>query len=120
MRETYHKVKNLFIYQTDEEMYQVREDWRSHAESVKKGKIFRDDCDGFSLTCAELLYEQKRFEDIRLVHCLTETNGSHLVCYCDGFVLDNRQRTIMDWELVPYTWIKSMSLNEIGVWRSMS
>ena len=50
---------SLFIYVSDWEQYGVEEDWRSHMETVKQGKKFRDDCDGFALTAIDLLKEIK-------------------------------------------------------------
>ena len=46
---------SLFTYTTDLEQYGVFDDQRSHVASVKAGKKFKDDCDGFALTAVELL-----------------------------------------------------------------
>lgn len=50
---------SLFVYVSDWDQYGVEDDWRSHVETVKQGKVFRDDCDGFALTAVDLLKEIK-------------------------------------------------------------
>lgn len=119
IKEIFFKVKNLFIWKSDLEQFpDYYDNWRSYAEDVESGKIFCDDCDGFAMTCAELLYK-KEIDDIRLVMCQTETGEYHLVCLANGFLLDNRQRTIWFWNQVPYTWLSGMRLSEPGVWRKI-
>jgi predicted transglutaminase-like cysteine proteinase len=44
-----------FVYVPDIEQYGVQEDRRSHAEAVREGRKFKDDCDGFALTCRDLM-----------------------------------------------------------------
>lgn len=46
---------SLFVYTSDMEQYGVVDDRRSHAEAVRAGQKFKDDCDGFALTAIELL-----------------------------------------------------------------
>jgi predicted transglutaminase-like cysteine proteinase len=39
------------------------------------------------------------------------------VCVAEGWVLDNRQRDIIKWDKLPYEWVKSMRMDEPGIWR---
>ena len=117
----FYRVKNLFIWTSDKESHPTYFDhWASHADAVERGDVFRDDCDGFAMTCADLLAREGIDKSlIRLAMCRTETGEGHLVCIVDGYLLDNRQRTIWNWNEVPYTWESSMRMDEPGVWRSM-
>lgn len=112
------QVKDLFIWTSDMEVFKVSDFWRSFANEVERGEIFKGDCDDFSLSCAELLI-RKGIEKskIRLALCIVETGDGHLVCIVDNFVLDNRQRSVMEWDKLPYQWIESMRMDELGVWR---
>ena len=44
-----------FVYVPDIQQYGVAEDRRSHADAVRAGRKFKDDCDGFALTCRDLM-----------------------------------------------------------------
>ena len=115
---TFKQVRSLFIWQCDRVTFGVPEDWRSHADQVERGEVFFDDCDGFALTCAELLTRRGiPREFIRLAFCRTETGEGHLVCIANELTLDNRQRHTWHWTHLPYEWISSMRMDEIGTWR---
>ncbi len=127
MREIVNKVfddtRRNFIYTPDGEQYGVRDDWRSHAGEI--GEPWRDDCDGFACTAAELMIDRGvPKEDVRLILCITETGIAHLVCGVDvdgdlnaTLILDNRQRTVWSWTDIGYRWKKSMRISEPGTWR---
>ena len=113
-----HKVLTHFVWKPDIELYGTFEDWRSHEDTVNKGQVFYDDCDGFAMTCAKmLLHAGVKPEEIMLAFCQTETNEAHLVCISEGFVLDNRSRSVWKMEEVPYNWVSGMKLSEPGIWR---
>ncbi len=117
-KDVFKQVKNLFIWQSDQENYNLPEHWKSYADDVEAGRAFRQDCDGFALTCAELLIRQGADPaDVRLVFCRTETGEYHLVCIADQMVLDNRQRAVWHWTQIRYDWISSMRMDNLGVWR---
>jgi predicted transglutaminase-like cysteine proteinase len=119
-QEVFYKVRNLFIYIPDQEQFNIPDDWRSHADEVDNNQVFRDDCDGFSMTCAEVLVRNDINKDlIKLVYCLIETGDGHLVCVVDNKLLDNRQRYLWNWSDVPYTWVSYMKMSEPGIWRSI-
>lgn len=111
-----------FVYVPDHIIHPDRFDhWGSHAQLVRYGHTFRDDCDGFALTCAELLLMKEADPgDVKIIFCQVETGEHHLVTSWQHWILDNRQRTIKYWDDLPYRWISSMRLNEKGVWRKMS
>jgi predicted transglutaminase-like cysteine proteinase len=48
------------------------------------------DCDDFAIACRALLREKGHTP--RLLLCLTETGGGHLICVLGKMALDNRQR----------------------------
>ncbi len=48
-------VESKFTYIHDDKQYMMSEHWTSHAKEVLNGDDFKDDCDGFANTCAELL-----------------------------------------------------------------
>jgi predicted transglutaminase-like cysteine proteinase len=85
-REIHAKVYKLFTYVSDQVNFGVPEHWTSHASSVRSGIPFSDDCDGFALTCAELLLEYNP----AIAYCVTKTGEGHLVCILNSWVLDNR------------------------------
>lgn len=122
IQKIFDQVRSLFIYMPDADQFPGKyDDWKSYAESVEQGHIFIDDCDGFALTCAELLVKNGiAFDAVKIAICETETGDTHLVCIADGYLLDNRQRTIWPWNQVPYRWISSMNLKYPGQWERFS
>ena len=98
------------------------EHWTSHADEVDAGEDFRDDCDGFALTCAELLiragYNKK---DVKVIYCTTETAEDHLVCGVDvddtTYILDNRYAMVYNYKSKPgYKWKYFMRFDTPGTW----
>jgi predicted transglutaminase-like cysteine proteinase len=116
-------VRRDFIYTPDSEQFKMREDWRIHVDEVEAGQVWRDDCDGFACTSAELLIKHGiARERVSLMMCRTETGGLHLVCGVqDGegiwYILDNRQRRVIAKFQVAYKWLGSMLASEPGIWR---
>jgi predicted transglutaminase-like cysteine proteinase len=120
------KVFSLFDYVHDIDNYMMMEHWTSHAAAVNEGKRFRDDCDGFAMTCCELLIEAGvPRENILFIICKTETGEGHAVCgvHIDDttYILENRYREIYDWKnRQSYQWIYKMNFAEPGVWRKIT
>ena len=125
---THSKVLSRFHYTSDKKNYDKMEDWRSHAKEVNEGKEFKDDCDGFALTCAELILtggvDRSR---VKIIICKTETGEQHLVCGVDidddpdfgktTYICDNRQGTVKAWsEMHGYEWQYFMKMSEPGQW----
>ena len=120
IRAIHQRVLRHFIWTPDQEQYQRHEHWTSHADAIERDEVIRDDCDGFALTCAELaLRAGINEDDVRLATCYVETGEYHCVAIVEGQVMDNRQRRIVAWNALPYSWDKSMRLSEPGVWRGM-
>jgi predicted transglutaminase-like cysteine proteinase len=112
-------VFSCFVYEKDKV-----EDWTCHADSVEAGEVFKDDCDGFALTCAELLLRRGvPKSEVSLVVCNT-SGGGHLVCglAANGttWILDNNQHFIYDWVDSRYEWKYFMNLDYRGIWRNVS
>lgn len=141
-KDIHQKVHKSFIYESDEQNYQMSEHWTSHADDVYKmwhqafadeienpdtEKRFKDDCDGFALTCAELLIvADVPREKVKIIICHTETGEGHLVCALDHenntYILDNRYRFVYYWEeatRIGYRWDYFMSFDEPGVWKKV-
>ena len=120
------KVSKLFVYTHDQKNYGKTEDWRSHAKAVNEGKQFKDDCDGFALTCAELVLEQNvERKDVHIIICETETGETHLVCGVDiedkdnkiTYICDNRKDFIDNMgDMKGYKWKFFMTMSEPGQW----
>jgi predicted transglutaminase-like cysteine proteinase len=101
-------MKFLFKYTPDIELYGKPEFW-AVMNSDNMG-----DCEDFSLTCRQLLID-KGWERsmLRPACCWTETGGYHAVLVADiegaAYVLDNRQKSVLPWEDLPYKWDKILS-----------
>ena len=111
------KVQKYFRYKEEKQ-----EEWKSHAEEVDAGQYFYDDCDGFALTCAELLSREEK-EGVSIIICKAQGIG-HLVCGLtingDTWILDNNKPYVYHWkEPRDYEWLYFMKLSEPGVWRKV-
>jgi predicted transglutaminase-like cysteine proteinase len=120
-RVIFKKVWKLFQYVPDEVNYDSLEHWTSHAESVQRGERFEDDCDGFALTCAELLIDANLGRELVSVIYCTVPGGGHLVCgYDDGdttMILDNRYSKPYDYkDRYDYEWKYIMHFDNPGEW----
>ena len=110
-------VRKHFIYTPEGEQFNVRDDWRHHADEI--GSTWRDDCDGFAATCCEIAAREGYEDtDIMFAICTTETGGCHAVAIIKGMVLDNRQRSVWPFKSIRYTWIKAKTVG--GNWREMT
>lgn len=119
-RKIHRQVRNHFIWTADKKTFGELEHWRSFADEIERGEVFMGDCDDFCLACAELLIRQEADPaKVRIALCKVETGGGHLVCIADGWALDNRERSIISWDLLPYTWIKYMRMDNPGKWKTM-
>jgi len=115
-------VDKKFIYVSDKKQYMVNEHWTSHAEEVLQGDDFKDDCDGFACTCAELLIrEGVDRSEVSVIYCETETGEAHLVCgivaESSTYILENRYNYVYDWKSRPgYKWFYFMKFDDVGQW----
>ena len=117
VEQIFDQVRENFIYTPDQEQFQVRDDWRHHAGELDNP--WRDDCDGFAVTCVEVAAREGYAPDrIMLALCWTETDSYHAVAIIDGMVLDNRQRSVWPYTALNYRWDKARTLN--GEWRNMT
>jgi predicted transglutaminase-like cysteine proteinase len=118
MQDVLDRVHKLFTYAEE-----AKEHWHCYADEVERGERFKDDCDGFAVTCAELLKRQG-YTGISLIICLLEGGEGHLVCGVDDekttWILDNNYRVVRDWITLPYTWKYKMDLEDPHKWYSIS
>lgn len=91
-----------FIYVPDAEQFDMIEHWPGEDTIPDPPAVFKDDCDGFALACRKHLKKLEIPSD--LVFCKTETGEGHLVCSVEGWILDNRQRTVLRRDDIPYKW----------------
>jgi len=124
-KEIHKKVWGLFDYVGDKRNYNKMEDWRSHASSVNEGKRFKDDCDGYALTCCELLIEAGvPREDVKMIVCQVENGGWHAVCGVDAegttYILENRYKKMYDYrDRKDYTFHHFMKFSDPGQWHKV-
>ena len=98
-----------------------------HPESIDDWRIPEDcervtgDCDDFAIACRVLLRE-KGYES-RLLFCLTENDGGHLICMLGKMALDNRQPRPIEVESlvrhIGYTLISVSGWNPGDEWRKI-
>lgn len=117
--DVFRAVKKHFRPKRDDEEF-----WTSHASAVMAKENFYDDCDGFALTCAELLiFKGVPRELVSIVHCQVGEMG-HLVCGLQGpnttWILDNLRPSIYDWKDSAYVWIAFMTFHKPGEWYRVS
>lgn len=118
------KVHKLFTYVPDEKNYKLTEHWTSHSDDVNANRKFSDDCDGFALTCAELLIEAHvPRKDVYAIVCKTETGEGHLVCGAydnktdSVWILENRyDKMYRRDKKSSYDWLFWMDFSDPGQW----
>ena len=84
--DVHRKVLAGFRYVKDSVQYpESIDDWRIPEDCER----VTGDCDDFAIACRALLREKGH--EPRLLFCLTETGGGHLICVLGKMALDNRQ-----------------------------
>jgi len=105
------KTKAVFRYTTDKSRYGEREKWITPQLELGFKIEIIGDCEDFALACR---FEcRKHGIESRLVLCFTETKEMHCVLESDGMILDNRMKTVMSIDDLPYRWL-AMSGYEKG------
>jgi len=93
------------------------EHWQMPPPNYSGTQTIRDDCDGFCLACRTLL--RKQGIKSRLVYCEIK-GGGHLVVEVDGWILDNRQRTVVaNTLLTNYRWLRISGYEPGEPWREI-
>jgi predicted transglutaminase-like cysteine proteinase len=107
-----------FEYVPDQVRWGTSDHWEAPQDLIEdlafKGGVVLGDCDAFAMLCRLAL--DRMGQRNRLVYCLTEDGGGHLVCECGGFILDNRHPRVVtrdELDRSGYRWI-SMSGFETG------
>ena len=109
-------VTSIFVYESDMKQFGLEDAWPSTQqldEELKKGQIVGD-CDDFASACQLLL--SRAGIPSRLIICLTEDGGGHMVCEAGGWVLDNRQDKVMPMNDLPYVWIAATGYDDVKKW----
>lgn len=95
------------------------ERWNMPSPDYDGGQVIRDDCDGFCLACRVLL--RRAGLPSRLVYCEIDRRG-HLVVEVEGWILDNRQQTVVANTLLTaqhYRWLMISGFNPGDPWREI-
>ena len=113
-------IYSRFKYGSDWEVYGVPEDWRSCLQALEAGaNLFVDYCDGRAATSASKAIKRCGVppSQVKLIFCLTEDGGSHLVCGIGNWIIDNRQLRVVHWSDLQYTWLYKRKMSE-DKWRT--
>lgn len=94
LRQVQRAAQRGHTYVDDKKQYGVPEHW----DISLKG-----DCEDYALWCREELKKHGIASD--LVVCFTETGEAHLVCSVEGWILDNRYKTVRRRDDLKYTWL---------------
>ena len=112
LKAVFHRVIKHFHGRTDKV-----EHWQMPPLNYDGSQTLRDDCDGFCLACRVLL--RKLGIANRLVYCEVEGSG-HLVVEADGWILDNRQQTVVaNTFLVNYDWKRISGYEARDPWKEI-
>ena len=93
LNEIHWLVLSNFTYKTDKELHDVSEHWVQPDESYDGTQKLIGDCEDFALHCRKLCRDANL--KTRLVFCKDETGEGHLVLECNGFIIDNRQKSVV-------------------------
>lgn len=107
------RVKDGFKPMSDKDQYGVSEKWMM----PKDVDNVTGDCEDFALAC-RVLCREKGIKS-RLVLCYTETNQGHCVLECNGYILDNRQKTVIRRDDLEYRWISISGYNLGDEWHKI-
>jgi len=126
----YNKVKNLFTYVGDFDQFQTSEDFRSYKEMVNNNLRFKDDCDGFAITCGDIINDLQILNSSDISVGVCNIHGSndrpnHAVCLVylptKTVALDHLAYEVTDVrDLTYYYWFYDIPFNNTGVHRDLS
>ena len=102
LKKIHRETLGRFHYVSDSINYEMKEHWPSPRQLPNYPHRFEGDCDDFALMCRKELH--KAGIRNRLVFCIAETGGGHLVTEVEGWILDNRCSTVARRDDLPYTW----------------
>ena len=99
------------------ERREQQESWTMPPSDYDGSQLIFDDCDGFCLAVRRLL--RRSGIRNRLVYCEIEGMG-HLVVEVDGWILDNRQGTVVPNSLLQhYKWLRISGYEPGESWREI-
>ncbi|WP_101760445.1 transglutaminase-like cysteine peptidase [Oceanicoccus sp. KOV_DT_Chl] len=112
LKQIFYLVKNHFQQTPDQQ-----EHWQMPPANYTGQQRIADDCDGFCLACRTLL--RQRNIPNRLVYCEID-GGGHLVVEVNGWILDNRQKTVVpNTLLTEYRWLRISGFEARDSWREI-
>ena len=114
----FRRVKNNFVFIEDRGL----ENWQMPPEGYNGRQLIKDDCDGFCLACRALLRDTNIRN--RLVYCELKERGrtyGHLVVEVEGWILDNRQNTVVsNTILYDYSWLRISGYEPMDNWHEIT
>lgn len=116
LQEIHVGLKGKFTYMSDLDRYGKREYWARPNESMDSSGNVIGDCEDFALA-AQQLCREAGIPNCRLVTCETENGEGHCILAVEGFVLDNREDTVVGREYLNYKWLKIQDYD--GGWRAI-
>jgi predicted transglutaminase-like cysteine proteinase len=117
LKKIHRETLGRFTYVSDAVNYDMKEHWPSPRQLPNYPHRFKGDCDDFALMCRKELH--KLGIRNRLVYCIPETGGGHLVCEVEGWILDNRYNDVMRRDDMPYTWVRISGFNKGDQWHTI-
>lgn len=107
------RVLKGFKYVTDQKQFQVRERWVMPEDPER----VTGDCEDFALACRKLCREQNIAS--RLVVCNDETGEGHCVLEVNGWILDNRQKSVIARDDLDYKWLAISGFESGEKWKKL-
>lgn len=117
VEDAFRSVHERFVYQTETLRWGEVEHWETSLELPEAPAKIYGDCDAHALACRREL--RRRDLRNRLVFCRTESGGFHLVCECEGWILDNRHDWVMSRNDLDYQWISISGYETGDPWRKI-
>lgn len=116
LRDIHREVWSKFEYVTDRENYNSDEYWII-PDDFLNGNKFTGDCEDFAM-CCRVLCRQRNIPS-QLVVCVDETGEYHCVLHVEGFILDNRHRsvkTVDELGALGYKWVAISGYTPGDLW----
>ena len=109
--------KARFHYTSDQVVWGRAEYWATLKELTAM-PVMQGDCEDFASYCVGEL--RKAGAAARYVTCRVETGELHCVAECEGWILDNRQETILPLDQLRYQWMAMSGKHAGDAWHSLA
>ena len=106
-----------FDFESDQQQFGKPEHWQSPNEikaQLKDHGYLIGDCDDFASLAVGLL--RTNGHPARFVLCTVETGELHLVAECEGWIICNRQSSVMRQDDLDYKWLSISGFKAGDAW----